>query len=59
MAQKKKYAPTSIVVGGIVFKIVYKELEDFGEMDFDKKIISIRKGMSSEENFDTLMHEVM
>ena len=54
MTGKKKYAPTSIEVGGIDFKIIYKELEDF-----DKKIIYIRKGMSSEDNFDTLMHEVL
>ena len=26
-------------------------------MDIDKKTIYIRKGMSNEENFDTLMHE--
>ena len=59
MAGKKKYAPTLIEVGGINFKIIYKELEDFGQMDFDKKTIYIRKGMSSEDNFDTLMHEVL
>ena len=54
---KNKYAPTSIEVGGVTFKIVYKELDDFGQMDIDKKTIFIRKGMSNEENFDTLMHE--
>jgi len=59
MVAKKKYAPTSIEIGGITFKIIYKELEDFGQMDFDKKTIYIRKGMSSEDNFDTLMHEVL
>ncbi len=59
MVAKKKYAPTSIEIGGITFKIIYKELEDFGQMDFDKKIIYIRKGMKSEDNFDTLMHEVL
>ena len=59
MTAKKKYAPTSIDVGGMTFKIVYKELEDFGQMDFDKKIIYLRKGMKSEDNFDTLMHEVL
>jgi hypothetical protein len=54
---KNKYAPTSIEVGGVTFKIIYKDLDDFGQMDFDKRTIFIRKGMSSEENFDTLMHE--
>ena len=57
MPRKKKYAPTSIEVGGVTFKIVYKELDDFGQMDIDRKTIFIRKGMSNEENFDTLMHE--
>ena len=40
------------------FKIVLKDMEDFGEMDFDKKIISIRKGLTQEEELDTLIHEV-
>jgi hypothetical protein len=56
---KKKYSPRAkkIIIGGIEFKIVFKEMTDFGEMDFDKKIISIRKGLSENETFDTLMHE--
>ena len=33
-------------------------MEDFGEMDFDKKIINIRKGLTQEEELDTLIHEV-
>jgi hypothetical protein len=59
MVAKKKYSPRAkkIIIGGIEFKIVFKEMRDFGEMDFDKKIISIRKGLSDEETFDTLMHE--
>ena len=40
------------------FKIVLKDMEDFGEMDFDKKIINIRKGLTQEEELDTLIHEV-
>ena len=40
------------------FKIVLKDMEDFGEMDFDKKIINIRKGLTQEEESDTLIHEV-
>ena len=40
------------------FKIVLKDMEDFGEMDFDKRIISIRKGLTQEEELDTLIHEV-
>ena len=40
------------------FKIVLKDMEDFGEMDFDKKIINIRKGLTQEEELDTLILEV-
>ncbi len=40
------------------FKIEFKEMDDYGEMDFDKKIISIRKGLSIEDQLDTLIHEV-
>ena len=40
------------------FKIVLKDMEDFGEMDFDKKVIYIRKGLTQEEELDTLIHEV-
>lgn len=58
VAKKNKYSPPAkLMVGGIEFKIVFKEMTDFGEMDFDKKTISIRKGLSENETFDTLMHE--
>ena len=40
------------------FKIEFKEMDDYGEMDFDKKIISIRKGLNIEDQLDTLIHEV-
>ena len=58
VAKKNKYSPPAkLIVGGIEFKIIFKEMRDFGEMDADKKTISIRKGLSEEETFDTLMHE--
>ena len=57
--KKASYSlPPTITVGGMEFKIVLKDMEDFGEMDFDKKIISIRKGLTQEEELDTLIHEV-
>jgi len=60
MTQKKKgyTIPSTITVGGMKFKIEFKEMDDYGEMDFDKKIISIRKGLSIEDQLDTLIHEV-
>ena len=57
--KKASYSlPPTITVGGMKFKIVLKDMEDFGEMDFDKKIINIRKGLTQEEELDTLIHEV-
>jgi predicted component of type VI protein secretion system len=57
--KKTSYSlPSTITVGGMQFKIVLKDMEDFGEMDFDKKIINIRKGLTQEEELDTLIHEV-
>lgn len=59
MTQKKKgyTLPPTITVGGMKFKIEFREMDDYGEMDFDKKIISIRKGLSPEDQLDTLIHE--
>ena len=57
--KKASYSlPPTITVGGMQFKIVLKDMEDFGEMDFDKKVIYIRKGLTQEEELDTLIHEV-
>ena len=60
MTKKKKgyTLPPTITVGGMKFKIEFREMDDYGEMDFDKKIISIRKGLSIEDQLDTLIHEV-
>ena len=60
MAQKKKQykLPSKILVGGMEFKIILKEIEDFGVMDFDARIICIRKSLTKEEQLDTLLHEV-
>ncbi len=49
--------PPAITVGGVRFKVVSKEMDDFGQMDFDDRVISIKKGMSPEEQLDTLIHE--
>ena len=59
MAQKEYTLPSTIKVGDIEFKIVLKKMADFGDMDIDKRTICIRKGLSEEESFDTLMHEVV
>tara|TARA_R100000656_G_scaffold2825_1_gene4591 strand:+ start:360 stop:677 length:318 start_codon:yes stop_codon:yes gene_type:complete len=57
MAQKEYSLPSTIKVGDIEFKIILKKMADFGDMDIDKRTICIRKGLSEEESFDTLMHE--
>ena len=60
MAQKKKQykLPPYILIGGMEFKIILKEIEDFGGMDFDDRIIYIRKSLTKEDQLDTLIHEV-
>ena len=60
MAQKKRQykLPSKILVGGMEFKIILKEIEDFGGMDFDNRIIYIRKSLTKEDQLDTLIHEV-
>jgi Zn-dependent peptidase ImmA (M78 family) len=60
MAQKKKQykLPSKMLIGGMEFKIILKEIEDFGIMDFDARVICIRKSLTKEEQLDTLMHEV-
>ena len=58
MEEKGYHLPSTVMVGGIEFKIVLKKIKDFGEMHMDKKTIYIRKGLSPEESFDTMMHEV-
>ena len=59
MTKKKKgyTLPPTITVRVMKFKIEFREMDDYGEMDFDKKIISIRKGLSPEDQLDTLIHE--
>lgn len=47
----------SIQIGGENFKIVYKEMEDFGFLNFDKREITIKKGMCPEETRRTIFHE--
>ena len=57
MPRRKKICPDFNRGRWSHFQNRHKELDDFGQMDIDKKTIYIRKGMSNEENFDTLMHE--
>ena len=58
MSKKEYSVPSTIKVGDIEFKVILKKMKDFGDMDIDKRIIRLREGMTSEETFDTLMHEV-
>tara|TARA_R100000278_G_scaffold27127_2_gene24785 strand:+ start:1082 stop:1387 length:306 start_codon:yes stop_codon:yes gene_type:complete len=52
------YKPKQITIGGQKYKVVYqKNLEDFGSLDVDKKIITLRENLSTKERLDTLLHE--
>tara|TARA_R100001594_G_scaffold90036_1_gene124529 strand:- start:488 stop:793 length:306 start_codon:yes stop_codon:yes gene_type:complete len=52
------YKPKQITIGGQKYSIVYKRnLEDFGTLDTDKKIITIRDNLKIPELLDTILHE--
>tara|TARA_B100001094_G_scaffold139261_3_gene134717 strand:+ start:6710 stop:7027 length:318 start_codon:yes stop_codon:yes gene_type:complete len=52
------YNPRQITIGGHKYKIVYKkDLEDFGNLDVDKKIITIRSTLKINDKLDTILHE--
>ena len=52
------YNPRQITIGGQKYRIVYKkDLEDFGNVDVDKKIITIRGNLSATEKLHTILHE--
>ena len=51
------YKPKHIVIAGIKYDIVYKEMKEFGELDSDGKKIAISKKIKGEVLLDTLVHE--
>ena len=51
------YKPKHIVIAGIKYVIVYKEMKEFGELDSDAKKIAISKKIKGEVLLDTLVHE--
>ena len=52
------YNPRQITIGGQKYRIVYKKnLEDFGNVDVDKKIITIRGTLSDTEKLDTILDD--
>tara|TARA_Y100000114_G_C11758806_1_gene328363 strand:+ start:1789 stop:2094 length:306 start_codon:yes stop_codon:yes gene_type:complete len=51
------YKPKHIVIAGIKYDIVYKEMKEFGELDSDAKKIAISKKIKGEVLLDTLVHE--
>ena len=52
--------PKKIYLKEAVYKIKFvKNLENLGETDPDKREIRIRKGMSRNETFRTMIHEVL
>mgnify|MGYP003135742883 FL=1 len=51
------YKPKSISIAGVPFKIHYKQINDFGLCDVDKKIITIRESLNNQETLETILHE--
>ena len=51
------YKPKSISIAGVPFKIQYKQINDYGLCDIDKRIITIRESLSNQETLETILHE--
>lgn len=51
--------PSVVNVLGQPYRIVREKIEDFGGCDSDAKIITIRKGLRSENRQKTLLHETL
>jgi len=53
--------PKSVLIGGIVFRILVKRMESWGEMHFEEREIHIsEKALSTQKILlDTLMHEML
>tara|TARA_R100000278_G_scaffold38503_1_gene34151 strand:+ start:55 stop:363 length:309 start_codon:yes stop_codon:yes gene_type:complete len=51
------YKPKTITIAGIPFKIQYKQMNDYGLCDIDKKVITIRESLSNQETLETILHE--
>ena len=56
-AKESYYRPKSIRIAGIAFKIQYKQMNDYGLCDIDKKLITIRETLSNQETLETILHE--
>ena len=42
------YKPKQVTIAGITFKILYKSMNDYGDFDIDKKLISIRDNLTNQ-----------
>tara|TARA_R100001198_G_C5198767_1_gene188612 strand:+ start:572 stop:880 length:309 start_codon:yes stop_codon:yes gene_type:complete len=51
------YKPKTITIAGVPFKIQYKQMNDYGLCDIDKKVITIRESLSNQETLETILHE--
>lgn len=51
--------PSKIQVGPFVFTVIKKQMESFGETDFDKFTISIKEDMPPEHEREVFNHEIM
>ncbi|HAI19120.1 MAG TPA: hypothetical protein DCM10_14475 [Xanthomarina gelatinilytica] len=53
------YKPKTITIAGVPFKIQYKQMNDYGLCDIDKKVITIRESLSNQETLETILHEAL
>lgn len=51
--------PTQVKIGGHIFQVIQKEMEDCGETDFHEGTITINKNMPQSIKESTLIHEIL
>jgi hypothetical protein len=51
------YKPTELTIAGQKFSIVYKTMDEYGELHFDKKKIYISNRIKGQVLLDTIVHE--
>jgi len=53
--------PKSVVIGGMLFRIVMKKMDDWGEMDFEDREIRLSLNAADKPQIlvDTLKHEML
>ena len=52
-----EYKPKELTIGGQKFSVVYKSMDEYGELHFDKRKIYISNRIKGQVLLDTIIHE--